>query len=66
MPNLKINESATVLLFDALGRKVLEQEQVVSANNSLTVNRAELPEGTYLLRVQQNNQLTGVSRLVVQ
>ena len=63
---LQAEAPATILLFDVLGKKVLEQPQLVSASQTLKLDRQQLPSGTYLLQIQQANKLTGVTRLVVQ
>ncbi len=55
-----------VALFDAAGRLSLQRNQAISkGDNRITLNLAGLPDGLYMVQVQNGDQMT-VKKLVVQ
>ncbi|MCK4569908.1 MAG: T9SS type A sorting domain-containing protein [Bacteroidales bacterium] len=59
--------SATVEVYNALGIKVLEIQQInlVPGENTIEFSIADLPTGTYFIRVLKDNEILDVSRLSV-
>jgi len=59
--------SAGVEVYNAIGIKVLEIQQtdLVPGENTIEFSVADLPTGTYFIRVLKNNELLDVSRLSV-
>ena len=71
--DIKINYTAdaanklTVLVTDALGKRVITTTQNVNAGtNNLSVNTVGLMHGTYSLTIVANNQLVQEQKVVIE
>ena len=59
--------SASVEVYNALGIEVLETQEInlVAGENTVDFGVAELPAGTYFIRLRRNNEILDLSRLSV-
>lgn len=57
-----VNGNSTVELFDAVGRKLISN---IIINATVKINTADLPNGTYLIRIKNNENSTAQKVLIV-